>query len=402
MAWAFNEPQRAYAPAFTFSGMSANDWLTAATCAGYVNPTILCEPRPFRGCSGEAAWIRHCRGVPAVHLRITGFLINGHAGCLTRESEAMTAAFSPDGAATQAMWMVGENHLAGPMPVALQHHDLCPDNEANIACMQRFRKPGTAQFLDFRMILQGPSLSRSLMNDIRRLYPESAWEVLDPYAFFYLLRHSLGGANTRRATFTFDSMPAAVPSGRTMEVAVGVRNDGWDTWSAEMFGWRRGTVPRWTGRLLPELNSRRGFRPETRPSLREPLSAVLAGRMSAVLRSCLGGRRISRGWESMVGGPSRRGLNESARMTTDARKMSIFSGITLEPSGLLSSEYLESFPPSFLSRGQCKLAAGCFHLWVRAPARSGCAPNRLARRKWKQVKKLSGTRNLPGSFRLSI
>ena len=238
MGWAFNPNLCArMAPAFlyAFSRMSANDWLTAGDSgAGYVNPAMLCEPRPISGLpSGEAAWIRHCRELyRRFNLRITGFLINGHAGPLTRESEAMTAAFSPDGAATQAMWMAEESHLNGPMPVALQHHDLCPDNEANIACMQRFRRPGTAQFLDFRMILQGPSLIRDLMNDIRRRYPGCAWEALDPYAFFYLLRHSLGGANTRRATFTFDSIPAAVPSGQAMELAVGVRNDGWDTWEA--------------------------------------------------------------------------------------------------------------------------------------------------------------------------
>lgn len=236
MAWAFNPNLCArMAPAlhFAFAEMSDRDWLTAGDSgAGYVNPTMLLEPRPISGLpSGKDAWVRHCRDLYArFNYRITGFLINGHAGPLTAEAEAMTAEFSPDGSATQAMWVSRENHLSGPMPMALQHHDLCPDIEANIACMQRFRQPGVPQFLNFRLILLGSDLVQALMGEIKRRSPGDAWQEVDPYAFYYLLRHSLGGSNERRATFTFDTLPAKAAAGQEYDVAIGVRNDGWETW----------------------------------------------------------------------------------------------------------------------------------------------------------------------------
>ncbi|BCW99469.1 MAG: hypothetical protein KatS3mg024_2296 [Armatimonadota bacterium] len=237
MGWAFNPNLSARNPAalhYAWNSASEADFFTAGDSgAGYVNPTVLLEPRPVSGLpSARAAWVNHCRELyRRYNLRITGFLINGHAGKLTPESEEMTAEFSPDGMATQRAWMDGEGHLRGNTPVAWQMHDLCPDNEANIACMERFRREGL-QFLSFRLILLGPSFVRSLMDAAQASSPNAPHAFLDPWTFYYLLRHHLGGKNERRCTFTFDDASAGFEAGRQREVVVGIRNDGWDTWRA--------------------------------------------------------------------------------------------------------------------------------------------------------------------------
>lgn len=237
MGWAFNPNlSQRMAPAlhYAYLNMSPEDFFTGGDSgAGYVNPTMLVEPRPISGLpSGEAAWVDHCRRLyRRFDYRTTGFLINGHAGKLTPESERMTAQFSPDGTATQIRWMNGENHLTDNMPVALQMHDLCPDVKASVDCMSGYRTPGL-QFLDFRLILLGPSFVKELTKEANTLRPDAPFAMVDPETFFYLLRYHLGGSNNHRAAFTFDTLGEAAQAGREVAVHVGVRNDGWDTWHA--------------------------------------------------------------------------------------------------------------------------------------------------------------------------
>jgi len=237
MGWAFNPNLSARNPAaflYAFRKMSESDYFTGGDSgAGYVNPTMLLEPRPISGLpSGADAWVEHCRDLyRRFNYRITGFLINGHAGKLTPASEEMTALFSPDGTATQRAWMDGEGHLRSGMPVALQMHDLCPDITASVDCISGYRRAGL-QFLDFRMILLGPQFARDFIDGANARRPDAPMELLDPYSFFYLLRHHLGGANERRATFTFDTVGPSAAAGQRELVRIGVRNDGWDTWKA--------------------------------------------------------------------------------------------------------------------------------------------------------------------------
>ncbi len=237
LGWAFNPNLGARNPVamhYAWSSASDMDFFTAGDSgAGYVNPTVLLEPRPVSGLpSTRKAWVAHCRELyRRYNLRITGFLINGHAGRLTPESEEMTAEFSPDGMASQRAWMQGEGHLRGNTPVAWQMHDLCPDNRANIACMARFRREGL-QFLNFRLILMGPSFVRSLMEEAQASSPDAPHAFVDPWTFFYLLRHHLGGSNERRCTFTFDDAGDGFEAGRERDVVIGIRNDGWDVWTA--------------------------------------------------------------------------------------------------------------------------------------------------------------------------
>jgi len=82
------------------------------------------------------------------------------------------------------------------------------------------------------MILLGPQFARDFIDGANAKRPDAPMELLDPYSFFYLLRHHLGGTNERRATFTFDTLGASAASGERELVRIGVRNDGWDTWTA--------------------------------------------------------------------------------------------------------------------------------------------------------------------------
>ena len=236
MGWAINPNlSDRIAPAFLFMHRekTAMDFFTAGDSgAGYVNPTMLFEPRKFSGLpAGDKDWIEHNLELyRKFNYRITGFLINGHAGALTEESLQMTAAFSPDGAASQ-VWLKGDNRLVDGMPMARMHHDLDPDVQASVDCMNRFRTDGT-QFLNFRTILLGPEYITRLTNAAMASRPEAPYAMVDPYTFYYLLRHSLGGTNEKRATFTFDNLPPKVRGGRTLKAVVGVRNDGWDVWKA--------------------------------------------------------------------------------------------------------------------------------------------------------------------------
>ncbi len=237
MGWAFNPnlcERMAPALYFAYKRKTSKDYFTAGDSgAGYVNPTMLLEPRPISGLpSGEKAWTKHSRTLfRRFNQRITGFLINGHAGQITPEAVAMTATFSPDGAATQGFWMPGESHLVGNMPLAKQYWDLSSDIEASVDCMSRFRTEGL-QFLNFRTILLGPSFVKDLTHAVQQRHPEAPFAMLDPYAFYYMLRHHLGGVNERRVTFTFDTLGSEREAGTSVSIKIGLRNEGWETWKA--------------------------------------------------------------------------------------------------------------------------------------------------------------------------
>ena len=203
--------------------------------AGYVNPTNLLPPREPSGLkSGADAWIAH--NVPyfrRLDYSITGFLINGFCGELTDASNRMYTSFSADGVMTQA-WMPADkkrDHLLDNMPVAHMEQDLGGSPEVSAREIIKHGKPGETTFMAFRSILQTPEWIKAVNTAICKERPDCRFEPVDPYTYFYLLRHSLGGTNEKRATYTFDTMPTRIKAGETIAFAAGVRNDGWDTWT---------------------------------------------------------------------------------------------------------------------------------------------------------------------------
>ena len=202
--------------------------------AGYVNPTNLLPPRDPSGLpSGARAWIDH--NTPyfrKLNYSIVGFIINAFCGELTDESNRMYTSFAGDGIMTQA-WMPKDkkqDHLLDNMPVAHMLQDIGDSPETSASVITNYGKPGETAFIAFRSILQDPAWIRSVNDAIRKARPDCHFEPVDPYTYFYLLRHSLGGSNEKRATYTFDTMPSEIRSGEQITIHIGVRNDGWDTW----------------------------------------------------------------------------------------------------------------------------------------------------------------------------
>jgi len=202
-----------------------------------VNQTALLPPRDISGLpSGADAWIEH--NIPyfrRLNYSITGFLINAFCGELTDESNRMYTSFSGDGVMTQAWMPKGkkQDQLLDNMPVAHMERDIVGSHEQAAQAIVAHGKPGETTFMGFRSILQSPDWIKAVNEAICKARPECRFEPVDPYTYFYLLRHSLGGTNDKRATYTFDTMPDEIHSGKVIAIQVGIRNDGWDTWERD-------------------------------------------------------------------------------------------------------------------------------------------------------------------------
>lgn len=239
--WAFNPNLIERLPVlfdWVYETKTAADYFVAGDSgAGYVNPTALLPPRDISGLpSGADAWIEH--NIPyfrRLNYSITGFLINAFCGELTDESNRMYTSFSGDGVMTQAWMPKGkkQDHLLDNMPVAHMERDIVGSPEQAAQAIVAHGKPGETTFMGFRSILQSPDWIKAVNEAICKARPECRFEPVDPYTYFYLLRHSLGGTNDKRATYTFDTMPDEIHSGKVIAIQVGIRNDGWDTWERD-------------------------------------------------------------------------------------------------------------------------------------------------------------------------
>lgn len=239
--WAFNPNLIERLPVlfdWVYDTKSPLDYFVAGDSgAGYVNPTALLAPRDISKLpSGADAWIEH--NIPyfrRLNYSIVGFIINAFCGELTDESNRMYTSFSADGVMTQA-WMPKDkkrDHLLDNMPVAHMEQDIGDTPEVSAREIIKHGRPGQTTFMGFRSILQRPDWIESVNKAIREARPDCRFEPVDPYTYFYLLRHSLGGSNDMRATYTFDTMPAEIKAGKTVSVTAGLRNDGWDTWERD-------------------------------------------------------------------------------------------------------------------------------------------------------------------------
>ena len=202
--------------------------------AGYLNVTQLTPPREPSGLpSGTDAWVRHCaRYYRRLNYSITGFLLNGSSGKLTREAEMLYSTFSPDGVMAQPLSMRGGSHLEEGLLVAEMLRDIGGDIDQCADQVASYAIPGRTQFVAFRAILRSPTFIRKLTQALAAKAPEAAFAQIGPYEFFYLQRHALGQEPRGRATYTFDTIPRVVRVGEAYEAFIGVRNDGWDTWRA--------------------------------------------------------------------------------------------------------------------------------------------------------------------------
>ena len=189
LGWAFN-PNLAdrMPPAMDYirRTKTQNDWFIAGDSgAGYLNPGMLQEPRPFSGLpSGLDAWAEHC--IPYYKrwdLSITGFIIDGYAPGLNENGLATYKRFSPDGIVAQKIPPQG---IFDQMPFIRMNLDLDgkPEDVAHTIASRFTGK--SPQFLIFRTILKTPSWHLQVKENLEREHPEAI--VVGPYEFFLLLK----------------------------------------------------------------------------------------------------------------------------------------------------------------------------------------------------------------------
>jgi hypothetical protein len=170
-------------------------FIAADNGAGYLNPSMLAEPRPISGLpSGVGAWATHCR--PYYRrwgLTITGFIIDGHAPAMDGNTLDAYAAFSPDGIVPQKV--DAEVSLRGMMPILRSGPDIIhPDPiraAQNLARHVGERRRRGPPFHWFRTILKSPSWHASVAAELKRAAPSI--EIVTAPVFFELLRRHAAG-----------------------------------------------------------------------------------------------------------------------------------------------------------------------------------------------------------------
>lgn len=175
---------------------SPRDYFAAAdNGAGYLNPGMLQEPRPFSALpSGLDAWAKHCKPMyQRWDITITGFIIDGFAPGLNEKGYDCYASFSPNGIVPQKTPIA---MLHGNMPVLRADYDLA-DNEDKAAetIVQRVaaRK---IPFTWFRAVLKSPQWYMNVYAKARAMNPKI--ELLDAPTFFEMLRQDLKATPKRR------------------------------------------------------------------------------------------------------------------------------------------------------------------------------------------------------------
>jgi len=201
MGWAFNPNLSARFPAafwYTRATRTENDWFVSGDCgAGYLNPSLLEEPRPSGLPSAVDLWRRHCQAwYQQFGLGITGFVIDGYAPSMSESVLDAYAKISPVGTIEQNPKKVG---MHKGMPLIRMSDDLSGSPEdARKAVLNRVREAEPPTFHIFRAILQSPSWYRRLVDGLEAADRDIA--VLDPYSFMALYRRHLESvkSETRR------------------------------------------------------------------------------------------------------------------------------------------------------------------------------------------------------------
>lgn len=243
-----------------------NDYFASAdNGAGYLNPGMLQEPRPFSALpSGTEAWARHC--VPYYKrwgLTVTGFIVDGYAPGLDRTGLDAYASFSPNGIVPQktpsAAWMYGG------MPVLQADLDI-NDGDPKVAAsriVERVKeRSGHLPFHWFRNILKRPSWYVEVMDEVARLDKDIV--LLDAPSFFELLRIWLkeqqpfaGGEGTEESPFLVatpeqfdhirDYRDCCFRLESDLDFSGYVRGDGQSWWPLGEWGGGNGAPERFSG-----------------------------------------------------------------------------------------------------------------------------------------------------------
>jgi hypothetical protein len=212
---------------YLYASKTKNDWfISGDSGAGYLNPTLL-FPNESTGRRGESnvtksgapAWTDwNTKWYSKFDLSFTGFIINGDAGLLTRESLQIYTAFSPDGVVISTdhdphQEQTGDMYEkenggawvnAGGTPVL--HHVLdLPKNvtQGSQAIVNTIRSDerkkdmaGKPRFYVFRTILMSASLMVDIGTEAMKKMGKSL-RFVDPYTLGLLVKCDAGAMDCK-------------------------------------------------------------------------------------------------------------------------------------------------------------------------------------------------------------
>lgn len=194
LGWAFNPNLADRFPlgmVYARQTATPNDTFVAGDSgAGYVQPGYLTEPRRW-SClpSGLRVWEEHCRKYYRKwDIRLTGFVIDGHAPEMSLDCMRAYARFSPGGFVTQyTSTVIPPQGLVNGVPFLRLTCDLNSDVDA--AAQQIADSAPRIGFAMYRNVLWSPSKQKALMKRVVRLRP--GIEFVEPHTLMILLRQSM-------------------------------------------------------------------------------------------------------------------------------------------------------------------------------------------------------------------
>lgn len=253
MSWAFNPNLIDRGAAFLdyfYRTRTANDsFIAGDSGAGYVNPTRLLSPRDSGLASAYDIWVPYNLDYfRKTNIKMSGFLINGTAGKIGSDVDAMYSVFSVDGTFSQPTWYPQGDHMSGTMPALKQRRDLTNTAATDVGIVQPSGLVGKTSFLNYRTVLVGPTYVRDLFNGIVAWNASFPWALVDAPTYAALDKAYMGVVQDCRATYTFDTIPPSSRAGANVSVSIGIRNDGWVDWSPTgskpvslLVKWKNGT-----------------------------------------------------------------------------------------------------------------------------------------------------------------
>jgi len=157
--------------------------------AGYLNPGSLQAPRRISGLpSGVQTWAKFSRILfKKWDLGITGFIIDGDAPAMSKETLKSYSTYSPDGIVAQK---VPEMSMIDDTPVLKMSADLPHDSIIHAASVLIGGLPKQIpSFSVFRAILWNPSELKDLYAKAKELDPNI--EFVDPYTLMLLAKKAM-------------------------------------------------------------------------------------------------------------------------------------------------------------------------------------------------------------------
>ena len=236
VAWAINPNLYDRFPllhSYLYRTRTPNDFFVSGDSgAGYINPTLLFQPRMFSGLpSADKLWIERNRFYyNKFNIKHTGFVINGEAGPLTNASDLMYTHFSPMGFTRQRGYTTLDETalIPGTRVPSFSETDLQGSNE--VQQVLSFYRPNDVRFVVFRGVLRSASSYADLASQVQQIQPGMTF--VDPYTFALLARIHLSkdpSVNNDLVSYVDDNLPQLISQGQTIAANFSIRNEGWNT-----------------------------------------------------------------------------------------------------------------------------------------------------------------------------